>query len=262
METIKLGGNPFEYDDGGQGKTLLLMSGWCQDHRLFKHIVGPLRERYRVIRLNWRGHDATRTYDGDFTTADQINDVIAFLDAKDVQEVVPLSTSHGGWANIGISERLGVDRAPKTIVIDWLMMNAFTDLMDDLRASQNPATWKQGRDNLFNEWVHGTDNQDTIRHVWDEMGSFDEEMWTRSCREIERAYAAWNSPLQRMAAVKPARPITHIYSQPISAEYDQMQHDFAHEHPWFSPVRIEGKTHFPTLESPQAVVQTISNFVG
>lgn len=262
MQTIQIGGNPFEYDDGGTGKTLLLLPGWCQDHRLFKNIVGPLRKKYRVIRLNWRGHSSTRTYDGDFTIENQISDVVAFLDAKGIDEVIPVSTSHGGWANIGITERLGIRRVPKAIVFDWLMLSAFTDLMEALRKSQDSATWKQGRDSLFTEWTHNTDNQDAIRHVWDEMASFDEEMWVRSCREIERAYAKWNSPLERLSALSPARPVAHIYSQPISADYDKLQRDFSREHPWFTPFKIEGKTHFPTLESPEEAVRVISEFAG
>ena len=262
MQTIQIGNNPFEYDDGGSGKTLLLLSGWCQDHRLFKHIVEPLREKYRVIRLNWRGHGADRKYDGDFTVDDQVDDVVGFLDAMGIDEVVPLSTSHGGWANIGVTERLGLKRAPKTIVLDWLMMSAFTELMNDLRESQVPSKWKAGRDHLFNEWVHNADCEDAVRHVWDEMASFDEEMWVRSCREIEKAYQKWNSPLERIAALSPERPVTHIYSQPHSDEYDKLQRDFAKEHPWFLPTRIIGKTHFPTLESPKEVVRAISAFVG
>jgi len=262
MQTIQLGSNIFEYDDGGSGKNLLLMSGWCQDHRLFKNIIDPLRERYRVIRLNWRGHDAARAYDGDFTTEDQVDDVAAFLDAKGIAEVVPLSCSHGGWANIGVAGKMGLARVPKVIVIDWLMISAFTDLMAALRKSQEPAFWKEGRDSLFNEWLHKADCEDASRHVWDEMASFDEEMWVRSCREIEVAYAKWQSPLARIQAFAPTRPVTHIYSQPIDADYDTLQREFAKAHPWFTPTKIEGKTHFPTLESPEAVVQAISSFVG
>ncbi|MDX3896185.1 alpha/beta hydrolase [Pusillimonas sp.] len=262
MQTIQLDNNSFEYDDGGSGKTLIMMTGWCQDHRLYKNLVGPLREKYRVIRLNWRGHGADRKYDGDFVTDDQIDDVIAFVRAKGIEEFVPISASHGGWANVGIADKLGAEMVPKVIVFDWLMLSKFTDLMEALRVSQNHDTWQQGRDSLFNEWVRHTDNQDTIRHVWDEMASFDEEMWSRSCREIEHAYNKWNSPLERLTALSPSRPVAHIYSQPISADYDNLQRDFAKEHPWFKPCKIVGKTHFPALESPDAAVKIISDFVG
>lgn len=263
MQTIELNGNSFDYDDGGSGsQTLLLLSGWCQDHRLFKNIVDPLHEKYRVIRLDWRGHNAARTHNGDFNVDDQINDVVAFLDAKGINEVIPVSTSHGGWANIGVTQRLGIERAPKTIVFDWLMLSAFTDLMDALRKSQEEGTWQEGRDGLFREWVSNTDNQDVIDHVWNEMASYDPEMWIRSCREIERAYAKWNSPLERIAALTPSRPVAHIYSQPISVDYDKLQLDFAKKNAYFKPIKIVGKTHFPTLESPKESVQAIMNFVG
>lgn len=72
--------------------------------------------------------------------------------------------------------------------------------VSDLRESQLPSKWKAGRDHLFNEWVHNADCEDAVRHVWDEMASFDEEMWVRSCREIEKAYQKWSLPLERIAA--------------------------------------------------------------
>lgn len=263
MQSLVVNGNELEYDEHGAGPALLLMSGWCQDHRLFKNIVAPLARKFRVIRLNWRGHNAARTCNGDFVTDDQIDDVVKFLDAKGIEQVLPLSTSHGGWTNIGIADKLGVARVPKVIAIDWLMKSAFTELLADLRAGQDPAHWKAGRDHLFHEWLSTTDNQDVIDHVWKEFGEFDAEMWIRSCREIERAYAKWQGPLERIHALAPARPVAHIFSQPIADDYLAMQQAYAQDgHPWFQPIRIPGKTHFPTLESPDAVVQAICGFAG
>lgn len=263
MQTLIVNNNELEYDEHGTGPALLLLSGWCQDHRLFKNIVAPLSRHFRVIRLNWRGHNAARTCDGDFVTDDQVSDVAGFLDAKGIERVIPLSTSHGGWTNIGVADRLGVARVPKVIVVDWLMKSAFTELLADLRLGQDPARWKEGRDALFHEWLSTTGNQDVIDHVWKEFGMFDAEMWIRSCREIERAYARWESPLERIRALAPTRPVAHIFSQPLAPEYEAMQRAFAaNGHPWFQPIRILGDTHFPTLESPEAVVEAIVGFAA
>jgi pimeloyl-ACP methyl ester carboxylesterase len=54
--------------------------------------------------------------------------------------------------------------------------------------------------------------------------------------------------------------VTHIYSQPLSEDYRKFQADFSAKHPWFQPVHIPGRTHFPTLESPGPVAEAIRRF--
>ncbi|MFD0891909.1 alpha/beta fold hydrolase, partial [Streptosporangium algeriense] len=67
METLVIDGNPIDYDvTGTTGPTLVLVSGWCQDHRLFDHVLPLLAENHRVIRADWRGHGAVRSVDADF----------------------------------------------------------------------------------------------------------------------------------------------------------------------------------------------------
>jgi hypothetical protein len=115
---------------------------------------------------------------------------------------------------------------------------------------------------LFAYWIRDTDNQDVIDHVRSEMAGYDYEMWARSGREIANAYKKWGYPLARMKALREARPLTHIFSQPFEAEYLEAQKEFAIENPWFEPVKLVGKTHFPTLEQPKAVVSAVRVFLG
>lgn len=82
----------------------------------------------------------------------------------------------------------------------------------------------------------------------------------RACREILRAYTKYGSPLKRMESLSKQPKLIHIYSQPLSAEYRKFQEDYSSGHPWFRPVHIPGQTHFPTLESPQAVADAIMEF--
>jgi pimeloyl-ACP methyl ester carboxylesterase len=262
MKSIEIGANTLSYDDTGEGPVLLLLSGWCQDHRLFKTLVPELANTNRVIRLDWRGHGEQRSHDGDFTTSEQADDVIAFLDKMNIDRVVPVSTSHGGWANIEITDRLGTARVPRAVVIDWIQTTpdeAFFSMIDHI---QDRTNWENGRGDFFNYWIGDTENQHIVNHVNDEMAKYSFEMWARSGREIARAYRKWGNPMQRMAALKQKRPITHIYSQPFEPEYAQAQLDFAAENDWYKPNKLPGRTHFPTLEQPKAVAETIRAFVG
>ncbi|WP_301169668.1 alpha/beta fold hydrolase [Brevibacillus nitrificans] len=264
LQSITVNGHEITYDIHGDaaGPAILLVSGWCQDYRLFKDIVEPLAKQHKVIRMNWRGHTHPDLLVADFGVKEQADDVVAVLDALGIEQVVPVSTSHGGWANIEITDRLGKGRVPRTIVIDWIMNEAGEDFIKDLQESQKPESWKAGRQHLFDFWIGASDNRTVIDHIEKEMASFGFDMWARSCRVIENAYKMWGSPLKRMAALKEKRPIIHVYSQAPVAGYEEIQENFMKQNPWFGYRVINGKTHFPTLESPEQTAKVISDFVS
>ena len=262
MKSIKIGVNYLSYDDAGQGPALLLLSGWCQDHRLFKRLAPELTKTNRVIRLDWRGHGEIRTHDGDFATADQARDIIAFMDSMNVSQAVPVSTSHGGWANIEAADWLGAARVPKIVVIDWIQTRPSEAFFAALNRIQDAGKWKEGRRDLFDYWIGDTGNADIINHINAEMAAFGFDMWARSCREIAQAYAKWDYPMKRMAALKELRPVAHIYSQPFEPEYTRTQQDFAERNPWFEPHKLTGQTHFPALEQPVEVAAAIRKFLA
>lgn len=260
MNSIKIGANTFSWDESGSGPTVVLLSGWCQDHRLFKTLAPDLARDHHVIRFDWRGHGEHREHDGDFDITQQVDDLAAFVDLIGLDTFLPVSTSHGGWANIEVTDRLGPGRVPKSVVIDWIMNQpneSFFELIDGI---QDRKVWEDGRSGFFDYWIGDTKNQDIIDHVNNEMAGYSYEMWARSGREIGKAYRKWGSPMQRMAAMSEARPITHIYSQPFEPEYTQAQVDFAARHPWFRPNKLQGTTHFPTLEQPANVAAAIRAF--
>jgi pimeloyl-ACP methyl ester carboxylesterase len=137
MKTVKFGENRFSYDEAGEGPAILLLSGWCQDHRLFKTLMPELAGTNRVIRFDWRGHGIDRRHDGDFTSDDLASDAEALLDHLGIEEVVSLSTSHGGWANIELADRLGAGRIPRVVVIDWIMVTPSDDFFASLADVQD-----------------------------------------------------------------------------------------------------------------------------
>lgn len=260
MKSVRIGANTFSWDETGNGQAIVLLSGWCQDHRLFKSLVPELAADRRVIRVDWRGHGQHREHDGDFTIDEQADDLVAFVDHLELETFVPVSTSHGGWANIEVTDRLGGKRVPKSVVIDWIMNQpneGFFELIDGIQDRQK---WEDGREGFFSYWIGDTKNDDIVNHVNEEMAGYSYEMWARSGREIGKAYRRWGSPLQRMAAMAEQREITHIYSQPFEPEYTQAQVDFAGHHPWFRPNKLPGATHFPTLEQPANVAAAIRDF--
>lgn len=261
MQCVDLNGTRMTYTESGDSTapTLLLLSGWCQDHRLFKTLAPELARDFHVICLNWRGHDDQQTLAGDFTSQDLADDLLGFIDAKQLDDVRLVSTSHGCWVNIEVCERLGAERIPGTVVIDWLMQ-PHPGFWQQLAQGQHPSDYAAGRQSFFDEWAAATDNADVLNHLKVEMPWFDGEMWRRACREIESNYRRWNSPLDRMSAIASKPRVRHIYSQPLSDDYRRMQLDFAASNGWFDPCHIPGNTHFPSLENPVAVARAIREF--
>ncbi|TDD41264.1 alpha/beta hydrolase [Saccharopolyspora elongata] len=259
LKTLDVDGNAISYDEHGErtDPTVVLLTGWCQDHRLFDPLVPHLTADHHVVRIDWRGHGADRRPVADFGPAEQASDAIAVLDSLGVDRFLPVSTSHGGWANIELADRVGATRVPSLIVIDWIMTPASPEFVASLKASGDPDGWRQDRQDLFDIWLNDSSNELVRNHLDNEMAAFDHEMWDRSCRVIAEAYETWGSPLPRMAAMRENRPIKHLFSQPTDPSYEAAQAHFHEEHPWFSHRNLRGETHFPTLDSPQLVADEI-----
>ncbi len=261
MESITINNHPMTYTESGteHPRALVLLSGWAQDDRLFKNLAPLLSKDFHVLCPNFRGHDAEQTLHGDFTEADLVDDVAKFIETKKLKQFNLVSTSHGCWVNIDLCEKFGTAKLDKTVVIDWLM-TPHQGFYHQLKEGQDPVNDHVGRQSFFDEWVAATDNADVINHIRTEMPWFKGEMWVIACREIERAYRKWGSPLDRMEALASKPQVLHVYSQPLSSEYRDFQNNFAAGHPWFHPLHIPGQTHFPTLESPVPVAKAIRDF--
>ncbi|MFE3021531.1 alpha/beta fold hydrolase [Streptomyces sp. NPDC059256] len=264
LRSTTVNGHPITHDlHGPEGApVVVLLSGWCQDHRLFDPLVPQLASNHQVLRIDWRGHGDDRSPIADFGYREQADDVLALLDKLEVETFLPVSTSHGGWANVDIADRLGPTRVPRAIVIDWIMTAPPAGFADGLAAIQDPKRWVAGRQGLFDTWLNGSTHAGVCHHLDHEMAGFDFEMWARSCRVIADAYERWGSPLERMSALGEHRPVRHLFSQPTAPAYVNAQREFAARHPWFSYHEVGGETHFPTLDSPEVVADQIRAFLA
>ncbi|AHH20970.1 alpha/beta hydrolase family protein [Nocardia nova SH22a] len=258
LRTLEVNGYPISYDEHGEAKhpTVVLLSGWCQDHRLFDPLVPLLTTDHHVLRVDWRGHGEDRSPIPDFGPDEQAADTLAVLDALGVDRFLPVSTSHGGWANLEIAERAGAPRVPDVIVIDWLQTPASPEFLADLAASRSEH-WRAAQRALFDIWLAGSRNELVRNHLDKEMAEFDHDMWARSCDVIAAAYDRWDSPLQRMLALSGEHTVRHLFSQPTARDYLAAQSDFGDSHRWYSHKLLGGDTHFPTLDSPDLVAAEI-----
>jgi pimeloyl-ACP methyl ester carboxylesterase len=88
------------------------------------------------------------------------------------------------------------------------------------------------------------------------------EMWMRSGREIEVAFARNGSPLEALSALEPTPPVLHLYGQPRDPSYLDRQQRFAGGHEWFRVRRLGARSHFTMIESPDEAAAEIDSFLA
>ncbi|GAA4978618.1 alpha/beta fold dioxygenase AqdC [Yinghuangia aomiensis] len=262
MTTITLNGNAISYRDEGTGPAVLLLPGWNEDHRMFKHLAPALARNYRVLSLNWRGHGDDRTHLGDFGIDDMADDIVAFVDALDIEQLSTVSCSHGGWANLEACQRLGASRVSNVALVSWRLTDPGQVLLDWCDQWQQSDAWEAGRSAFFAYSLGDSGNSDVAEHVGNEMTSYGREYWNRTGREISTSYRKWPTVMDRLAALDEPRRVAHIYTLPHDPEYVRANLRFADGNSWFTPYRLPGETHFPVLESPSAVARIIHEFLA
>ncbi len=246
-------GLTIRYGDLGHGEpALLCMPGWCASRVAFDGLARQFAARRRVLSLDWRGHGRSDPSDRDFGTAELVRDALAVIEASGARQVVPLATAHAGWVAMALRRALGAHRIPKLVLVDWIVTAAPPPFLAALSGLQDPAQWQAVRDRLFAMWLEGVDHPAVISFVRDDMGSYPFEMWARAGREISGAYATAGSPLDALSRLDPPPPALHLAAQ----------HAPAPEYPWLHTATLSTRSHFPTLEAPEAMVDPIERFLA
>jgi pimeloyl-ACP methyl ester carboxylesterase len=250
------------YDDMGQGEPALLFTpGWCASRSMYRRLMSLCSAHRRTVTLDWVGHGDSEKPKEDFGASSLVADALAVIEASGVQQFVPVTNAHSGWIAIELRRQLG-ERIPKIIFLDWIILQAPEPFLNILQSLQDEQQWQEARERLFSTWLAGVDNADVHQFVRGTMGSYGFDMWSRSGREIARAYAQAGSPLQELTTLHPPVPALHLYTQPDDPAYLAAQQAFAEAHPWFKVQKLAAPSHFPMVEVPEQVALAIEDFVS
>jgi pimeloyl-ACP methyl ester carboxylesterase len=245
-------------DDLGTGEpALLLMPGWCGDRTVFGPLADDLAASRRTVVTDLRGHGDLLDAADDFDSATQVDDLVATLDACGIDLVVPVALAHAGWFAVELRRRLGAERVPGLVLVDWMPLGTPPGFAEALAGLQHPDHWQDVRAGLTAMWVDGVDDPAIHRYV-DTMRGYGFGHWSRAGREIAAGFAQ-GSPLEVLAS-RGGCPTLHLYAQPRDPSYLGVQQDFAILHPWFRVTRLEASSHFPMLEVPGTMAQRIEEF--
>src|SRR5690349_2706276 len=87
-------------------------------------------------------HRYRARHTADFGFADLIEDTIELVDALEVERFVPVALSHAGWVAVEVRRRLGPDRVPAVVLLDWMPLGPPPGFMEALSGLQNPGVWR------------------------------------------------------------------------------------------------------------------------
>jgi pimeloyl-ACP methyl ester carboxylesterase len=249
------------FDDRGRGEpALLFLPGWCGPRTVFGPLADRLEGSFRTLAVDWRGHGESKTPEGEFGSADLVDDAVAVIDQSGAASVVPVALSHAGWVAIELRRRLGPERVPRLVLVDWMVLGAPPQFLDALAAMANPQTTRAVVDQITAMWVAGLDLRALNDYVAS-MAAFPDDMWARAARAITASFEQFGAPLETIAALDPPPPTLHLYAQPPDPEYLEAQRAVAADHPWFEVQRLNAASHFPTVEVPDAIAGHLEKFV-
>jgi 3-oxoadipate enol-lactonase len=110
-------GATVDYDDtGGDGPVVVLSHGLLMNRSMFEPQVPALRDAYRVVTWDERGHGSAE-HDGTWTFWDSARDLLALLDHLGVEQAVLGGMSQGGFLSLRAA-LLAPERVRALVLID------------------------------------------------------------------------------------------------------------------------------------------------
>jgi len=248
------------YDDRGAGDLVLLfLPGWCGPRTLFEPLMNRLDDSCRTLSVDWRSHGDSKPAEADFGAAELVEDALAVINHAGLDAVIPVAAAHAGWIAIDLRKRLGPERVPRLVFLDWMVLGAPSPFLDALRAMATPATTRDVVDQVTSMWLADLDMPALSAYVAS-MAAYPDHMWARAAREIAAAFSQFRAPLDALTALDPAPPTLHLYAQPADPSYLEAQHRYADHHPWFATTKLEASSHFPIFEKPDTIADHLRAF--
>lgn len=110
---ITVNGVRLFYEQTGSGRPLIMVHGNSEDHTIFDEAVEVLKDRFTCYAIDSRSHGSSETVP-ELHYEDMADDVVALIEALDLQHVVYYGFSDGGI--IGLYAAVKCDRIEEMII--------------------------------------------------------------------------------------------------------------------------------------------------
>ena len=95
-KTVKIDNLTFYYQDTGKGESIVLVHGMASDHTVWDGLIPLLKENYRVISVDLRGHGYSSKPPGPYTMELFSQDLYRILESLDINKAHFVGHSMGG----------------------------------------------------------------------------------------------------------------------------------------------------------------------
>src|SRR4029078_7545228 len=182
------------FSDSGTGEpALLYLPGWCGGREVFSTLLARTAEIRRSVSVDWRGHGESPSPGFDFGRGELIGDAIEMIDTLHLYQVVPVALSHAGWFALELRRKLGAERIPAVVLLNWMPLGTPPGFDEALQALKDPEKWSTTRAQLFGLWRAGVDRPDVLEYI-ESMSAYGFPMWSRAGRGILKSLPAPPSP--------------------------------------------------------------------
>lgn len=175
MPHADINGQSIHYEDtGGDGEAIVFSHGFFMSGGMFEPQVGALKDRYRCITWDERGHGETVTSPDPFTYWDSADDLFGLLDHLGIEKAVLAGMSQGGFLSI----RAALARPERVRALI---------LIDSQPGPENPDTL-EGYNQLIAAWTApGGPPQEVVDTVSAIIlgAGFDDPRWMKAARNME-----------------------------------------------------------------------------
>ncbi|MBR6533311.1 MAG: alpha/beta hydrolase [Clostridia bacterium] len=114
---LDIDGLKIEYCEEGEGYPVLLLHGWGASFDTYRGIINTLKNRHRVIALNFPGCGNSDTMKTPWNLDDYCNLVLKFMKALKIENPIMFGHSHGGRVTIKMVAE-GMVNPPKIVLLD------------------------------------------------------------------------------------------------------------------------------------------------
>lgn len=104
MNTFLYQNKVVAYSDEGEGQTLVLLHGFCEDSSMWDDFIEYLRVDYRIIRMDLPGLGKSETQEG-LSIAGMADVLNALLEDLKIDDCVLIGHSMGGYVSLEFAER-------------------------------------------------------------------------------------------------------------------------------------------------------------
>jgi pimeloyl-ACP methyl ester carboxylesterase len=246
----------FYNDSGGDGPPVAFSHGLFMDESMFEPQVRALRDRYRCITWDERGHGQTGDATEPFTYWDSADDLAALLRSLGIERAVLAGMSQGGFLSL------------RTALAHPDMVQGLI-LIDTQAGTENPELMPYYQQ-LLERWLtQGMDDElaATIEAIILGDGYAGAERWKSSWKQLRPAniqqlfttLAEREDLTDRLGEIRlPALVIHGDHDASISVDRAQALADGL---PDSQLVMIEGAGHASNLTHPEAVNPQIERFL-